>query len=276
MQISKITIVFFIILIAVTSSCDLLSKKENKREEEEVKTETREVKKATSKVNYQIKTLQKKNTPCVNDECTRIKVGYPKFSTEVKHSKSINKTIEEKTASLISYFVPDSKDTDSPDKLMTSFIEGYKMYKATFPEAQTKWFVEINSKPSFRSSDFISVKFEIKSYTGGAHSSEEVVYTNISSKGRELKKLSHFFRDRQSIKRLAESKFRKQNNLSESASLNDAGYLFSNDKFALSDNFGFNQRGLVFFYNNYEISTASEGITEINIPLSELKDNFRF
>ncbi len=74
---------------------------------------------------------------------------------------------------------------------------------------------------------------------------------------------------------LAEKQFRKNHNLTASESLTAAGFNFDNDKFALSSNFGFTQKGIIFYYNNYDIAAYSEGASELAIPFEDIKEIFR-
>lgn len=266
----------FIILINLTIifSCSQPTKQEKKQET--VSSEKKDVKSPDNVLGYQIKFLQQKDNPCPNNQCTTVKVGYPKFSEESNASKSLNDAIEKKAAELLSDYITEADPKTDISKLMNKFIENYNMFKATFPEAKTNWYVNINAKPTLRSKDFVSLRFEIDSYTGGAHNVLETLFVNFNSRGKELEKLSHFFRDKQSIRKIAEAEFRKSQGLKENQSLSEAGFVFENDKFQLSDNFGFNNNQLVFYYNSYEIATYSDGPTEIVIPLKSLKDNYRF
>lgn len=269
----KISSLLLFSSLIILFSCDSL-KKETANEQN--KKDKVEVKKATKKLDYQLKNFQKKNVPCVNDECTFVKVSFPKFTEENNRTKSLNEAIAEKAKTILSEYVMDANESDNLNKLMTSFISNFDLYKATFPEAKTNWFIEIEAKPTYRSEDFISVKYDLKSYSGGAHTISESLFINFNLKGKELAKLSYFFRDKQTISKIAEQEFRKSKEFNETQSLNKAGYIFPNDKFALSENFGFQNSKLIFYYNSYEIGAYSEGPTEIAIELKELKENFRF
>lgn len=50
------------------------------------------------------------------------------------------------------------------------------------------------------------------------------------------------------------------------------GYLFEKGRFVLNDNFTLTQTGIKFLYNVYEIKPYVAGITELEIPYSDLKD----
>lgn len=271
----KISYFLIAFTLIMTFGCDV-SKKETEKTDKEKDQELNEVQSPTSKLDYQIKTLIKKNNPCPNNDCSEVKVSYPQFTEVNNGTKTLNESIENKAQTMLFQYVMDAKASDDITTLMSSFIESHNLYKATFPDAKTNWFINISGKPTYRSDDFTSVRYELTSYSGGAHTIAETSYVNFSSKGKILSKLSYFFRDKQSIRTIAEQQFRKSKSLEDNESLNEAGFIFQNDKFTLTDNFGFSDTALIFYYNSSEISDFAEGATEVTISLDELKDNFRF
>jgi hypothetical protein len=46
-------------------------------------------------------------------------------------------------------------------------------------------------------------------------------------------------------------------------------YFFGED-FKLPENIGFNDEGVIFLYNTYELSSYAQGITEFTIPYNEI------
>ncbi|HMG09958.1 MAG TPA: RsiV family protein, partial [Mucilaginibacter sp.] len=76
------------------------------------------------------------------------------------------------------------------------------------------------------------------------------------------------------LKGIAEAIFRKDEKLSDTASLaND--YFFKDNKFALNDNFSITPTGFKFIYNQYEIKPYAAGITTLVIPYSQIKSLLR-
>ncbi len=263
-------------LLAVSIfSCDKTQKNSDKINETK-KEEQIIINKPSKNQQFKMELVEKKSKQCVNNECARVKLEYPVYNGQDANYKHINKMIDMKLRDLLSDFVMESNQTNTIQEIIDAFISGYEDFKTTFPEAHTPWFMEITAIPSYESKEFISMRFELNCYTGGAHNNEERIYSNMNMRGKEIEKWSYFFRDKVSLKELAEAKFRKQNKLSADQSLTDAGFMFADNKFEISDNFGFNEKGLVIYYNSYEIASHSKGPTEINIPFSELKSNFRF
>jgi len=46
-------------------------------------------------------------------------------------------------------------------------------------------------------------------------------------------------------------------------------YFFGED-FKLPENIGFNEEGVIFLYNTYEIASYAQGITEFTVPYNEI------
>ncbi|MFT6867350.1 MAG: hypothetical protein ACJA08_002192 [Cyclobacteriaceae bacterium] len=271
----KIFPLTFCLLVLLVFSCDKPQKNNDKIQNAEPE-ETIKSKSNTKNLNYKLEVIDKKDKPCINNECARVKVQYPIFDSEIPNNKTINKIIDQKISKSLSDFVMDTKSANGIHEIIDAFIAGYRDFKSNFPEVSTPWFMEIDARPTYQSMDFISMRFDLNRYTGGAHNNSERIYININSRGKEIEKWSYFFRDKVRILELAEATFRKDQGLTSDQSLSAAGFLFSDDKFTLSDNFGFEDKGLIIYYNSYEIVDNSKGPSEIFIPFSALKDNFRF
>lgn len=262
-----------IIVIILTSiiSCDNSGSSESETKD----TSTTEAR-ATKPKSYKLETKIKKESPCVNGDCSKASVSFPIFSESQKGYQKLNDAIERKVRELLAGYVMNSDAEQNINQIMGAFVKSYTDFKKEFPESKTPWHITVTSKVSYTSDDFISMAFEVDTYSGGAHNLSETIYSNISTRGKEITKLSSFFRDRQAIKIMAEELFRDQKNIDAEESLSSAGYLFDKDNFELTDNFGFNDKGLIFYYNSYEIAAYSEGPTQIIIPSNSLKGNFRY
>jgi hypothetical protein len=71
------------------------------------------------------------------------------------------------------------------------------------------------------------------------------------------------------LREIAERIFRKNEHLSPTDKLD--GYFFENNKFGLPVSFTITDKGLMFFYEYYEIKPFAAGTTQLVIPFTELK-----
>lgn len=109
------------------------------------------------------------------------------------------------------------------------------------------------------------------SYAGGAHPNGYLTYEHIDKKTAKTLHLGDFFEDIPALTKIAEKYFRETRELAPNDDLEEAGFWFENGVFQLNDNFIFEEDKLIFFYNNYEITSYAAGPTEVVIPIEEVK-----
>jgi len=225
---------------------------------------------------YEIKKFHRSAEDCNAANCTELTVNIPEFTTEDSQAEKINSIIKSQVNQSVAEFVMGAKDGESTETLANKFLTSYKEFKATFPESKAPWYINADAMVSYSSGDFISIAISNSSYTGGAHPNTSIKYLNISTQGKIITELDYFFKDVPKLKAQLESNFRSDQGITKDESYADKGFLFENDQFTLSDNFGFNQQGLIMYYNPYEIAAYSEGAIVVTIPFSLLSGNFKF
>lgn len=276
MDLYRISKFSLLALILLTVGCDLKTTGNQEKESNLTDNNAPEKKaempsSAKFSMKYSSASISKKDKNCTGKNCTRVNVKYPKFEGEAK----LDNAIQTKVSEYLAEFVMGAKETDSPESIASLFVASYNDFKKEFPEVTAPWYIDMGVIPAYQSKDFLSFRFETESYGGGAHANTETHLVNFSPKGKVLDKVSYFIRDKQQLTKLAERQFRKNHNLDASESLTAAGFNFDNDKFSLSDNFGFNEKGIIFYYNNYDIAAYSEGASEVVVPFQEFQDIFR-
>ncbi len=109
-------------------------------------------------------------------------------------------------------------------------------------------------------------------YAGGAHGFGGIVFANLDIKSRKALKLSSLFTSvgLKQLPRLLEEQFRKDQKLKPGQSLEDGG-LFENKIKEATDNFYLTQKGVGFYYQQYEIAPYAAGPIEIYLPFSKIK-----
>lgn len=274
MKLYRISKFSFFLFILIVVSCDI--KTAGNQEKETTERETKDnqpksLKNTKFSLEFSQGTISKKDENCTSNNCTRVNVRYPKFDGESK----LNNAIQNKVSEYLAEFVMGAKETDSPESIASLFVVSYNDFQKEFPEVKAPWYIDMDVIPSYQSKDFLSFRFITESYGGGAHANTETHLVNFSLKGKVLDKVSHFIRDKQQLTKLAERQFRKIHNIDASESLTASGFNFDNDEFSLSDNFGFNTEGIIFYYNNYDIAAYSEGASEVAVKFDELQEIFR-
>lgn len=207
------------------------------------------------------------------ERCVRFIAEYPLFYGVIENViiDSINKLFNElNTQSLYT-----GESSGSIEKAGEEFIKSYIDF-INSDEAYyiTPWEINKNISVQLNTDKIISFQFTEYSFTGGAHGSYFIGYYNLNrSNGKELNANDIILSSKNSeLLKISESIFRKNKEIPEGSSLEDSGYWFENNTFYLPDNFLITNEGLLFVYNPYEIASWAEGVIEIEIPYSLIKD----
>lgn len=134
------------------------------------------------------------------------------------------------------------------------------------------WYEENNNGLSHQTPNTICLYQSSDGYYGGAHPMGGVGYMVYSLPDvSPVKPWQSLFTDTTAILKIAEEIFRREKELGPRASLEEAGYWFSDNRFHLTDNFGLDAEGLFFHFNAYEIAPYTMGHTFISLPYSRIK-----
>ncbi len=213
----------------------------------------------------------KDSDPNCNSNCTGVEISYELAENNVR----LNQAIEKSIVTQLQYFVEDGDRLSNKEDLVNGFISDYQDFKKDFPESQTPWTIEILGDVTYASERVISYKLTLLSYTGGAHSNEEVLFFNYDNNGQELP-LSTLIDNRSKLMEEAELAFRKKTGLSAQEDLGAAGYSFEDNEFQLPENIGFSKRGMILYYNDYEIASHADGATEVLLSFERLSEAVKF
>lgn len=128
-----------------------------------------------------------------------------------------------------------------------------------------------NSQQSLLYNDkgYVVVDFLADAYTGGAHGNYSSTMFCLDVKNKKQLILSDIVKiDSNNLQKLLEQNLRKQYNIKAQESLNKV--LFD-DFLKPNKNFYFNNNGLAFMYNPYEVASYAQGQIVVYIPFTELK-----
>ncbi|MVN93117.1 DUF3298 and DUF4163 domain-containing protein [Mucilaginibacter aquatilis] len=216
---------------------------------------------------YQFKTINAKADDCAgkpDSACTTIKFRYPAFDNQ----PLLNDTVVTGLSTLLDR----QKGIAGLQRLSWQFLQDYKDFKKQNPKSPA--FFELNSKVDVirQDSSLLNLEYNGYQFTGGAHGMTIVRYLNWDVAGKKKILLSDIFRPgyEDELNKIAEQIFRKQENLSETASLAN-NYFFKDAKFSLNQNFLITPVGITFLYNQYEIKPYAAGRTTLEIPYEKIK-----
>jgi hypothetical protein len=199
--------------------------------------------------------------------CTVAQVMYPEF----KNSKTLNDSVKNKLFNLFWDDTTLEADTDL-QKYASQFVSVYEQGRDD-PAVKGKIFtVKSGAKVVRQDSSLITLQIGGYMYQGGAHGSTITYLYNWNTKANRVIKLNDIFNAGYEAKlnEIADTIFRKNENLSDTASLAQ-NYFFKNNQFALTKNFMITPMGLRFLYNQYEIKPYAAGQTELLVPYTKIK-----
>lgn len=229
-------------------------------------------------VSYKSQVFEKRSTNCVKEDadCATVRFSTPEFQEQ-----NINKQIQ---TDVITLFV-DETDPKRPTDfagLAASFLDSYK---TTIQNAGTKqknqvpiaWKMEATTKVIRQTEPYIMTHTNTDLTMSQQPISLEF-YHVYTKKGARVT-LEQIFKKGfdQKLLLIAEAIFRKNDNLKPADKLDEAhGYNFTDGKFLLNDNFTLTEKGIKFLFNVQEIKPFDQGVTELEIPYSELKEILSF
>lgn len=212
----------------------------------------------------QEKLFEFNETAIDKDDPVTIQVIYSKINNDSDVSTKINNTIESTLAQQIAFFEEDTEDLSLEDAI-SQFEDRFVSFKNDFEDNAAPWEVIINSEVVFQSIYVITIAVDSYSFTGGAHGNSVITLLNFDPETGNLYTQDEIFKKSSDLDVLVEKYFKK-----ESASKNNDEVYFFGEDFRLPENVGFNEEGIIFLYNTYEIASYAQGITEFTIPYAEI------
>ena len=206
-----------------------------------------------------------------NENCAEIKIEFPKATFPI--NKIVEEKINNSITELFSQDILGSTESSDFEVLMNGFIQDYELFKEEFPDVSQSWTVERTGEVKLNKANIFSIDYTEYAFTGGAHPNTFVSFKNFNlNSGEEITFDELFSLEKQrELTKIAEQEFRKLKQMSPDDDLGSAGFWFENNEFSLNDNFLITEKGLVFYYNNYEITAYAFGPTELEIPYTKIK-----
>ncbi|KAA2219476.1 DUF3298 and DUF4163 domain-containing protein [Maribacter flavus] len=207
------------------------------------------------------------NEPCAN--CASVSISIPKAIGNKKLDETINTALREEIIFILKY--DDAVDAGSIDMAIKSFQNEFAKLKEKFPEESTQWEASINGEVSFENERMLTIRLDYYLFTGGAHGYGSTRFLNFDkTKATELNN-EELFKDILDFEGYAEAKFREQEGISSTASINSTGFMFEEDMFYLPENMGFTNEGLQLFYEQYEVASYADGPIILTFPFEEIQ-----
>ena len=168
------------------------------------------------------------------------------------------------------------------DKFVAAYSEEYKDLAGNFEEDKKRlpkgeipawyWYYMSNTnKIMFQSDSLLSYAVEYSDYTGGAHGSYAITYTNIDLNNLVTITEEDLFipNYKKPLTEIILQQLMKTNNVSSPDSLLEIGFFDIND-IEPNNNFWLDNNGLHYSFNQYEIAPYAMGVIDVAVPYNEL------
>ena len=205
--------------------------------------------------------------PC--DSCPSVQIALPEAEGPSKVARAINTALREEVIELLTF--DETQQAGSIDEAIASFQRGYDELRELYQDETPGWKAELAAEITYEDEEWVSIRLDSYSFTGGAHGYGSVRYLNFNKqKGSEVATWE-LFSKQEDFERFAELKFREQENIPADQSINSTGFMFEDDRFYLPENIGFCKEGIKLHYNQYEVASYADGPIELTIPFTEVK-----
>ncbi len=218
---------------------------------------------------FENQTFQKKTSLPCKENCPHITVTIPIAKDVPVVADSINKKVFTVLKQII-YFGEKPYTSTNYKGLVDSFIASYEKMQKEFPEDAFGWEADIKGSLLYSSDSIINIKIKHYTYTGGAHGYQgfrSLLFDPMTGKTISNDEL---FKDKKTFMAFAEKAFRTKYKIPENQPINSTGYQFENDEFQLPINIFYTDKGLLLYYNQYEVASYADGPKEIVIPYTEV------
>ena len=192
-----------------------------------------------------------------------VELNIPKAEGTSTKAQAINKVVENHIANML-VFLEEPSDTLQLDYAIENFDSEYKSFKDGFGESAMVWDASFDGEVTYQSPMLISIAINSYINSGGAHGNLNVTFFNFDASTGELLQFDDLFNDKEGIKEIVKTHFEEETKGSE------INYFFG-EPFSLPANIGFNDEGIVCFYNVYEIASYADGITEFTVPFEDVE-----
>lgn len=212
---------------------------------------------------------KKSALPC-KENCPLVTLTVPVAENVPIVADSINKKVFSVVKEII-YFGEKPYTSTDYQGLLDSFIDSYDDMKKDFPKDIFGWEGKIEGIVAYESDSILNIEIKHYTFTGGAHGYSGIRSLLFDPQTGKSIPTEYLFRDLNKFKAFAETKFRTKYKIPTEQNINATGLMFENDVFELPLSIFFTEKGLLFYYNTYEVASYADGPKELLLTYEELK-----
>ncbi|QLG45547.1 DUF3298 and DUF4163 domain-containing protein [Costertonia aggregata] len=202
-------------------------------------------------------------------ECPIVEITVPKALGKNKIDAVVNTAITEEIVSLLTF--GERYDAKTIQEATASFNMGFEELQQIYPDETTLWEAKISGEVVYEDKNVLTIRLDAYLFTGGAHGFSPSRFLNFDKNKGVVLENDALFSKLEDFKKLAENKFRKQEDIPLEAPINSTGFMFDGNEFYLPDNIGYTQEGIQLLYEQYEVASYADGPIKLVLPFDEVK-----
>ena len=204
-------------------------------------------------------------------DSTTVKVNIPIALGKSVAADSINNKLFSMVREIVSFDEKLIKSNDYKD-LLASFTTSYQKFISDFPDYNLPWESTVDAKVIYQSDALICIEINHYSFTGGAHGNGGLQSLLVDATTGKKIPNDKLFKNSDDFKAFAEKEFRRTYKIPETGSINQTGLQFEDEQFHLPQNIFFTNKGLLLYYNQYEVAAYVEGTKQLLFPYDKITD----
>ncbi|MFD2936604.1 DUF3298 and DUF4163 domain-containing protein [Spirosoma flavum] len=210
-----------------------------------------------------------------------VSVTYILLKDNTAGARKINDSLHRLAVSSIVGWLDSATIAGHPDaqtdlgKAAALFATDYEIVRKDMGGFSGCWEVKTTADTVHAGPKMLTVKYETFAYTGGAHPNFSMSFYNFDRETGQILTLADMVSDTTALLNVVEKAFRKQQDLLPQNNLEEQGYFLRDGRFFLPGNVGMSSKGMIFYYNSYEIAAYAVGPIQLTIPYEQLNGIMR-
>jgi hypothetical protein len=215
-------------------------------------------------VTFEPRSVEKKDDP------SSVSFSYPVITSAP--SEALKTALTQAINDFLTAPAGDGEKSSTPEAAADEFLAQARSTRKENPADALPWSLSRSAEIAYQDPKVVSLRLSEEAYQGGAHGLTTNRYASFDpATGRRLGLSDLVTPEGEArLAEIGERELRKVHQLPSEQSLEEAGFTFEGNKFALSQEIAVLAEGLAIHYNPYEIAPYALGPTEIVVPRSEL------
>lgn len=213
---------------------------------------------------------REKEAKCPNNDCGSVDLYYERIKTCLKPvHDSVNRYVDTLVLDMLMMMGGDEYKYDLKKRAL-AFFGSKREFEADDMESGGGWDYEMTLSIVRPVNEVICVSSGSGGYTGGAHPNYQSGTANFFVSNGKRVQMTDLFNDIPAVNKIGLKYFKKDNQLDEKVDCMDQGWDFSDEDFALNENFDISTTAITWQFNSYEIGPYAAGAPSVTIPIKEL------